>query len=55
MDLLLNDVDFAIGYLDDILIKRESPEQHSEHFKEIFEKIKQYGLKLSLNVTLFEI
>ena len=49
LDTLLNDVDFAIAYLDDILIKTECREQHTEHVKEVFEKIKHYGLKRSLN------
>ena len=46
MNTLLND-DFAIAYLDDILIMSESQEQHAKHVKEIFEKIKQNGLNLS--------
>ena len=39
----------TIAYLDDTLIKSKSQEQHAEYVKEIFEKIKQYGLKLSLD------
>ena len=46
MDTLLNDIDFAIAYLD-IFIKSESREQHAKHVLEIFVNIKQYGLKLS--------
>ena len=53
MDTLLNDVDFAIAYLDSILIKSESREQHIDHFKEVFEKIKQFGLKLRLDKCEF--
>ena len=37
MDSLVNDVDFIIAYLDDILIKSESQEQHAKHDKEVFE------------------
>ena len=51
MDTLLNDVDFSIANLDDILIKRESREQHGKYVKKVFEKIKQYGLKLWINVN----
>ena len=47
--MLLNYIDFAIAYLDDILIKNESWKQHAKHVKEVFEKKKQYGLKLSLD------
>ena len=41
--------DLAIAYLDDILIKSESKEQHVKHIKEGFEKTKQYDLKFSLD------
>ena len=51
--MLLNHVDFAIVYLDDILIKSESQEQYAKHIKDVFEKIKQYGLKLSLDKCEF--
>ena len=46
MDTLLNDVN-------NILIKSESQEQHAEHVKEVFEKVKQFGLKLSLDKCEF--
>ena len=39
MDTLLNDIDFAIAYLDDI--KSESQEQYVKHVKDVFEKIEQ--------------
>ena len=42
MDTLLNDIDFAIAYLEDILIKSESQEQYVKHDKDVFEKIKQH-------------
>ena len=48
MDTILNDVDFTIAYLDDILIKSERQEQHAKHIKEVFEKMKKYSLKGSL-------
>ena len=53
MDTLLNDIVFAIGYLNDSLIKSESLAQHAEHIKEVFEKIKQHGLKFSLDKCEF--
>ena len=52
MDILLNDIDFVIAYMDDILIKTENQEQHTKHVKEVFEKIK-YGFKLSLDKCEF--
>ena len=53
MDTLLNEVDITKAYHDNILTKSESQEQHAEHVKEVFEKIKRYGLKLSLDKCKF--
>ena len=53
MDTLVNN-DFAIAYFD-ILIMSENREQHAEYIKEIFEKNKQNGLKLSLDKWIFKI
>ncbi|XP_014775807.1 uncharacterized protein K02A2.6-like [Octopus bimaculoides] len=47
MDIMLTGSDFAVAYLDDILIKSESHGQHAEHVKNVFERIKDYGFKLS--------
>lgn len=47
MDTMLSDLNFAITYLDDILIKRENQEQYSQHINEGFRKINKYGFKLS--------
>ncbi|XP_052831270.1 uncharacterized protein K02A2.6-like [Octopus bimaculoides] len=47
MGTMLGDCDFAIAYLDNILIKSESHEQHGEHVKRLFEKIGEYGFNLS--------
>ena len=53
MDTMLSDLDFAIAYLDDILIKSESREEHAEHVKTVFKKIKEYGFKLSIEKCEF--
>eukprot|EP00106_Octopus_bimaculoides_P019506 XP_014786948.1 PREDICTED: uncharacterized protein K02A2.6-like [Octopus bimaculoides] len=47
MDTLLANCEFAIPYLDDILTKSNSHEQHVEHIKAVFEKIKVFGFTLS--------
>ncbi|XP_014775932.1 uncharacterized protein K02A2.6-like [Octopus bimaculoides] len=47
MDAILSDCEFAIPYLDDILIKNNSREQHVEHIKAVFKKMKEYGFTLS--------
>eukprot|EP00106_Octopus_bimaculoides_P016627 XP_014784069.1 PREDICTED: uncharacterized protein K02A2.6-like [Octopus bimaculoides] len=42
MDTILADTDFAIAYLDDILIKSEFRDQHDKHVKKVFERLKAY-------------
>lgn len=51
MDTVLNEVDFAIAYLDDILTKSENREQHADHVKEFSEK--KNGFKLSMDTCEF--
>ena len=49
---LINDVlkgcNFAMGYLDDIIIYSRSEKEHLEHLEEIFLRLKAAGLKLKL-------
>ena len=54
---LINDVlrgcNFAMGYLDDIIIYSKSEKEHLEHLEEIFIRLKAAGLKLKLEKMLF--
>ena len=54
---LINDVlkgcNFAMGYLDDIIIYSRSEKEHLEHLKEIFTRLKTAGLKLKLKKCCF--
>ena len=47
MNTMLAGWDFAIAYLDDILIKSENNNQHCDHIKEVFRRTDDYGFKLS--------
>ncbi|KAK6167883.1 hypothetical protein SNE40_021812 [Patella caerulea] len=38
--------DFAIAYIDDILIYSRSKREHYEHIKLVFDRLRQHGLKL---------
>ena len=53
---LINDVlkgcNFAMGYLDDIIIYSRSEKEHLEHLEEIFTRLKTAGLKLKLVLFL---
>ena len=54
---LINDVlkgcNFAMGYLDDIIIYSRSEKEHLEHLEEIFTRLKKAGLKLKLEKCCF--
>ena len=46
MDPMLSGLDFAVDYLDDILMKSKSIIEHKKHVHKFFIKIQGYGLKL---------
>ena len=54
---LINDTlkgcNFAMGYLDDIIIYSRSEKEHLEHLEEIFSRLKAAGLKLKLEKCCF--
>ena len=54
---LINDMlkgcNFAMGYLDNIIIYSRSEKEHLEHLKEIFTRLKAAGLKLKLEKCCF--
>ena len=54
---LINDVlkgcNFAMGYLDDIIIYSRSDKEHLEHLEEIFTRLRAAGLKLKLEKCCF--
>ena len=54
---LINDVlkgcNFAMGYLDNIIIYSRSEKEHLEHLEEIFTRLKKAGLKLKLEKCCF--
>lgn len=48
MDTMLAGLEFAMAYLDDILIKSLNLEEHKNHVQEVFKRIQNYGLKWAL-------
>ena len=54
---LINDIlkgcNFAMGYLDDIIIYSRSEKEHLEHLEEIFTRLRVAGLKLKLEKCCF--
>lgn len=47
IDNALRGLDFVWAYLDDIFIASDSEEQHEEHLKIVFERLRMYGLKIN--------
>ena len=50
---VLKGCNFAMGYLDDIIIYSRSDKEHLEHLEEIFIRLKAAGLKLKLEKCCF--
>ena len=44
---MLADLGFAIAYLDDILVKSKNVQEHKEHIRTVFQRIEEFGFKLS--------
>ena len=44
MDAILGDLPFCYVYLDDILVFSNSPKQHMEHLRQIFDRLAENGL-----------
>lgn len=53
MDTMLAGLDFAMAYLDDILIRSKNVEEHKIHIGKVFERISNYGLKVALEKCNF--
>ena len=50
---MLADLDFTTAYLYDILIKSKNREDHAKHVIEVFNKIKEFGFKLTMEKCEF--
>ena len=50
---VLHGFNFAMGYLDDIIIFSRSEEEHLCHLKQVFKKLREAGLKLKLQKCSF--
>ena len=50
---VLTDCNFAMGYVDDIIIFSKTEEEHLQHLENIFERLRVAGLKLKLQKCSF--
>ena len=53
MNTVLEGLPFAFPYIDDISIVSETPEQHLEHIKLVFERLREHKLKLKLKNVIY--
>ena len=53
INTVLDNINFAMGYLDDIIIFSRSEEEHLDHIEQVFKRLEEAGLKLSLEKCSF--
>ena len=53
INMVLSQLDFAMGYLDDIIIFSKTEEEHLDHLTQVFERLRKAGLKLKLQKCSF--
>ena len=53
MEAMLAEFAFSEAYLDDILIRSKNRKEHAEHIEKIFERIKDFGFKMSVTKCEF--
>ena len=51
--VLMGCSDFAMGYLDDIIIFSKTEEEHLQHLEEIFNRLRKFGLKMKCEKCSF--
>ena len=44
----LSDLDFVFAYIDDILVASSNQEEHEKHLRIVFDRLKQFSLRLNL-------
>ena len=55
MDEILKDLDFCFAYLDDILVFSHSPQDHHQHLRTLFTKLRSYGILLNSPKCVFRV
>lgn len=50
---VFQDLDYVYCYIDDILVASESPEQHMEHLRTVFQKLLKAGVSINTSKCVF--
>ncbi|KMQ86388.1 gag-pol polyprotein [Lasius niger] len=53
MNEILGDLPFCFVYIDDILIFSDTPQEHKNHLKQVFQRLNDYGLTLNVTKCVF--
>lgn len=51
----LGDLDFVFIYIDDILVASTSVEEHRKHLHTVFQRLREYSLRLNVDKCVFEV
>ncbi len=49
MNKVLQGLDFAYAYIDDLLIASSSPEEHLEHLRSVFQRLNEHGIVINVS------
>ena len=53
MNVVIRSLDFAFCYIDDPVIASTNESEHYDHQRQIFERLKQYGISINLAKCVF--
>ena len=53
MDTVCQGLDFTFVYIDDILVASEDEDTHLDHFRQLFQRLKDYGLVVNVSKCTF--
>lgn len=53
MDTVTRELDFVFCYIDDLLVASKDREEHSQHLRILFERLKTYGLSINVAKCVF--
>lgn len=53
LDCVLRGLSFCYAFLDDVIVASESKEEHEEHLRQIFQRFKDYGVRINPSKCVF--
>lgn len=53
MNRVVSGLEFVTVYIDDILVASSSQKQHTRHLQQLFQRLREYGLKIHPQICIF--